>query len=154
MVTRPRYRSEHPLRHVELQPDEERRLRALVHILDYFEDHAPQIPASMIEAFLLVALNEGCSLRDIVELSGRPQSTMSRHLLDLGERNRRMEPGLGLVDWRIAPEELRRKEYYLTPKGRGLLRRILSEKFIEEGKLTTQPEARKLTARVEEKASA
>ena len=116
-----------------LEADEERRLRALVHILEYFQDHEPQIPASMIEAFLLVALNEGCSLRDIVELSGKPQSTMSRHLLDLGERNRKMEPGLGLVAWRIAPDELRRKEYYLTPKGRALLRRILGEKFIGGG---------------------
>jgi DNA-binding MarR family transcriptional regulator len=108
----------------------------------------------MIEAFLLVALNEGSSLRDIVELSGKPQSTMSRHLLDLGERNRRMEQGLDLVAWRIAPEELRRKEYYLTPKGRALLRRILSEKFIDEGKLAAQPEASKLAARAEEKTSA
>jgi DNA-binding MarR family transcriptional regulator len=130
----------------ELTADEERRLRALVHILEYFQDHEPQIPASMIEAFLLVALNEGCSLRDIVELSGKPQSTVSRHLLDLGERNRKMEPGLGLVAWRIAPDELRRKEYSLTPKGRSLLRRILSEKFVEEGKLAAQPEASKLTA--------
>jgi hypothetical protein len=87
----------------ELKADEERRLRALVHILEYFQAHEPQIPASMIEAFLLVALNEGCSLRDIVELSGKPQSTISRHILDLGERNRRMGPGLGLVAWRIAP---------------------------------------------------
>lgn len=118
-----------------LAAEEERKLRALVHILDYFEDHAPQIPASMIEVFLLVAMNEGCSLRDIVELSGKPQSTMSRHLLDLGERNRRMEPGLGLVAWRTCPSELRRKEYYLTPKGRGLLKKILSEEFSERGKL-------------------
>jgi DNA-binding MarR family transcriptional regulator len=109
----------------ELQADEERKLRALVHILEYFQDHEPQIPASMIEAFLLVALREGCSLRDVVERSGKPQSTMSRHLLDLGSHNRKREPGLGLVEWRIAPEELRRKEFTLTPKGRALLRRIL-----------------------------
>jgi DNA-binding MarR family transcriptional regulator len=138
----------------ELTADEERRLRALVHILEYFQAHEPQIPASMIEAFLLVALNEGCSLRDIVELSGKPQSTVSRHLLDLGERNRKMEPGLGLVEWRIAAEELRRKEYRLTPKGRSLLRRILSERFVEEGKLAAQPAASKLIARAEEKAGA
>jgi DNA-binding MarR family transcriptional regulator len=103
----------------------------LVHILEYFQGHEPQIPASMIEAFLRVALNEGCSLRDIVELSGKPQSTVSRHLLDLGDRNRKGEPGLGLVSWRIAPDELRRKEYSLTAKGRGLLRRILEENFLQ-----------------------
>ena len=138
---------------VDLAPDEERRLRSLLHILEYFQEHEPQIPASMISAFLLVALNEGCSLREVVEMSGKPQSTVSRHLLDLGERNRKGEPGLRLVAWRIAQEELRRKEYYLTPKGRALLRRILGEKFIEEGKLTAAPEASKLTARAEGQAS-
>ena len=118
-----------------LLPEDERKLRALVHILDYFQGHAPQIPASMIEAFLLVAMNEGCSLRDITEMSGKPQSTMSRHLLDLGDTNRQGGVGLGLVRWRIAPDELRRKEYTLTPKGRGLLRRVLLEDFIDRGKL-------------------
>jgi DNA-binding MarR family transcriptional regulator len=125
-VPTPRYMSRMPPQPA-LAPDEERRLRSLVRIVDHFEDHSPQIPASMIEAFLLVALNEGCSLRQVVEMSGKPQSTMSRQLLDLGDRNRTGAPGLGLVEWRIAPEELRRKEYYLTPKGRALLKRILSE---------------------------
>jgi DNA-binding MarR family transcriptional regulator len=115
--------------------EDERKLRALVHVLDYFQGHAPQIPASMIEAFFLVAMNEGCSLKDVVELSGKPQSTISRHLLDLGEFNRNREPGLGLVAWRVSPMELRRKEYYLTPKGKGLLRRVLAEEFVESGKL-------------------
>jgi DNA-binding MarR family transcriptional regulator len=125
--------------------EEERKLRALVHILDYFQNHAPQIPASMIEAFFLVAMNEGCSLKEVVELSGKPQSTISRHLLDLGEFNRNKEPGLGLVAWRISPEELRRKEYYLTPKGKGILRRVLAEEFVESGKLA---EKSKLAATV------
>jgi DNA-binding MarR family transcriptional regulator len=106
-----------------LEPDEERKLRTLVHVLDHFD----AAPASMIEAFLLVAMNEGCSLKDVVEMSGKPQSTVSRHLLDLGDRNRQGEPGLGLVAWRIAPDELRRKEYTLTAKGRALLRRILEQ---------------------------
>jgi DNA-binding MarR family transcriptional regulator len=114
-----------PVRPAQLEAAEERKLRALRHILSYFQEHEPQIPASMIDAFLIVAMNEGCSLRDAVAMSGKPQSTISRHLLDLGERNRKKEPGLGLVAWRIAPDELRRKEFYLTPKGRALLRRIL-----------------------------
>jgi len=110
-----------------LQPDEELRLRALVRILEYFQDQSPQIPAGMIEAFLRVALDEGTSLRDVVEKSGKPQSTVSRHLLDLGDRDRKGDPGLGLVVWRISPQELRRKEYTLSPKGRALLHRILSD---------------------------
>jgi DNA-binding MarR family transcriptional regulator len=125
----PSYRSERPPRRVELTMNEEMRLRSLLRILDHFQDMSLQIPVSMVEIFLLIAMNEGCSLRELVELSGRPQSTVSRQTLDLAERNRNMEPGLGLVTWRIAPDELRRKEYYLTDKGKALLRRVLHERL-------------------------
>jgi hypothetical protein len=40
-----------------------------------------------------------------------PSHTLSRHLLDLGDRDRRGDRGLKLVGWRHPPEELRRKEY-------------------------------------------
>jgi DNA-binding MarR family transcriptional regulator len=106
-----------------LPADEELRLRALIRLLDEFAD----MPTGMASTFLRVAMNEGCSLKDVVELSGKPQSTMSRYLLDLGERDRTGKPGHGLVAWRIAPEELRRKEYRLTAKGKALLHRILSD---------------------------
>jgi DNA-binding MarR family transcriptional regulator len=106
-------------------PGEVRRLQALVRVCDGFLAYSSTIPLAMAEAFLLVALNEGKSLRELCAISGQPQSTMSRHLLDLGDRNRRMEPGLGLVEWRLHPRELRRKQYLLSPKGRKLLQDIL-----------------------------
>jgi DNA-binding MarR family transcriptional regulator len=111
-----------PARRGELGLAEERKLRALIQVLEPFEE----LPVGMLTAFLRVAMNEGTSLRDVVEASGKPQSTVSRHLLDLGERNRQGGPGLGLVQWRIAREELRRKEFTLTAKGRALLANILS----------------------------
>jgi DNA-binding MarR family transcriptional regulator len=49
---------------------------------------------------------------------------MSRHLLDIGERNRKMEAGFGLVTYRANPLELRKHEYMLTDKGRALLHQI------------------------------
>jgi DNA-binding MarR family transcriptional regulator len=107
----------------ELPAENERKLRALIRILDEFAE----MPTGMAAAFLRVALEEGTSLREVVEKSGKPQSTTSRYLLDLGDRNRQGGPGHGLVAWRIAPEELRRKEYTLTVKGKALLHRILSD---------------------------
>jgi hypothetical protein len=49
---------------------------------------------------------------------------MSRHLLDIGERNRHMDHGFGLVTSRSNPFELRKHEFTLTDKGRALLHEI------------------------------
>src|SRR3546814_11059173 len=55
----------------------------------------PTIPTQLVQIFVDVALNEGKSLGELAELVGYNASTVSRHLLDLGERNRRMAPGYG-----------------------------------------------------------
>ena len=47
-------------------------------------------------------------------------ATMSTNLLDIGDRNRHMEEGFGLVTARNNPMNLREKEYFLTDKGRAL----------------------------------
>ena len=101
-------------------------MHALSGICDEFQKLDPGMPLGKLEAFLLVVLHEGASLRDLCEISGQPQSTLSRHLLDLGHRNRHMEPGLGLIEGRIDPYELRKKQYLLTPRGRELLERLLA----------------------------
>jgi DNA-binding MarR family transcriptional regulator len=111
--------------------DDENQLRALIRVCDLFREQpgvTPNIPLAALEAFLLVCLYEGASLRDLCALSGQAQSTLSRHLLDLGERNyRRKTPGLNLVSWRHPPEELRRKEYHLTDGGRALRDQMLQK---------------------------
>jgi DNA-binding MarR family transcriptional regulator len=63
-------------------------------------------------------------VRDYAERSDVSASVMSRHLLDIGERNRHMQPGWGLVTYRPNPLELRKLEYWLTPKGRLLLHAV------------------------------
>ena len=78
----------------------------------------PTVPTPLVPAFVQVALNEGKSLTELAQLLGSSPSTVSRHLLDLGERNRKKEPGYGLVDSRQNPMELRRNIYTLTTKGR------------------------------------
>lgn len=82
------------------------------------------LPQQLTLMFLLVAEYPGRGVKEYAELAKVSMSVASRHILDLGERNRRMEPGLGLVSSRSSPFELRRKEIELTPKGYALLARM------------------------------
>jgi DNA-binding MarR family transcriptional regulator len=76
------------------------------------------------KAFLLVALQEGLSVGEYAERAGISMSTMSRNLLDIGDRNRHMEEGYGLITGRAKPMNLREKEYFLTDKGRALVHKV------------------------------
>ena len=89
------------------------------------EVHSP-MSIQMARTFITVALDEGKSMSEYGQKTGLPQSTISRHLLDLGERNRKKEPGLNLVVSQRDPEDFRRWTYRLTPKGRDLIQRLLS----------------------------
>lgn len=94
------------------------------------------MPLQLVLTFLSVARYPGKSVGDYAEMEGVSKSVMSRHLLDLGERNRKMEPGFGLVGARPHPMELRRHEVFLTPKGRALLQamaRTLDRTHVRKG---------------------
>lgn len=85
----------------------------------------PNIPAQMLQTFMAVAMNEGKSLTEIADLVSANMSTASRHLLELGERNRRLEAGYGLVTRTPDPMNLRQNSYTLTAKGRLLLANVI-----------------------------
>lgn len=82
------------------------------------------MPAQYIQAFLLVAAEPGLSVTEYALKSGVSNSVMSRHLLDIGDRNRHMAEGFGLVTSRANPMELRKHEYFLTPKGERIAEKI------------------------------
>jgi DNA-binding MarR family transcriptional regulator len=77
-------------------------------------------PVSLLTAFLQICIEEGLSVDEYAKRAELPQSTMSRHLLDLGDRNRKMEPGLGLITSRFNRFDHRKREYMLTERGRAL----------------------------------
>lgn len=82
------------------------------------------IPTQQLQAFIEVATNEGLTLTELADRLGTNVSTASRQLLDLGERNRKMEPGYGLVHRETDPMNLRVNRYTLTPKGRLLVKEL------------------------------
>jgi DNA-binding MarR family transcriptional regulator len=107
-------------------PDRERLgVKNLLAALEPFRIVRGTMPLQYVFAFLLVAEEEGLGVVDYAKRAGVSISVMSRHLLDIGERNRHMEKGFGLVAFRSNPMELRRHEYFLTDKGRALLRKVL-----------------------------
>lgn len=81
----------------------------------------PLVPTQLVQAFLTVAANEGMTLTEIAEKLGTNLSTASRQLLDLSDRNRKMEPGYQLVSRQTDPTNLRVNRYTLTPKGKLLV---------------------------------
>lgn len=84
----------------------------------------PNVPSQMLQAFLEVGLNEGKTLSELAEGLGTNLSTASRQLLDLGERNRKLEAGYGLVERKQDPMNLRVNRYCLTPKGKLLMKEL------------------------------
>lgn len=84
----------------------------------------PLVPTQVVQAFLAVAVNEGRTLTELAEALGTNVSTASRQLLDLGDRNRKMEDGYKLVDRQADPMNLRVNRYTLTPKGKLLIQEL------------------------------
>lgn len=86
----------------------------------------PNVPSQVMQAFLIVARTEGQTLTAYAHELGTSISTASRHFLDLGERNRKLEKGHMLIDRRVDPGNLRVNRYYLTAKGRLLVQALIA----------------------------
>ena len=105
--------------------EDQRLLNKLKLAMNEFQHIEEAIPLQLCITFLMVAMHEGCSLTDIWKQTGWAQSTVSRHLLDLGEFNRHKQPGHNLVKSDRDPMELRKNIYTLTPKGKVIATKIL-----------------------------
>lgn len=92
--------------------------------LDPFFRIRGTMPARNVQAFLLVAQKEGLNVTELAKKADMPVTTMSRILLDMGERNRYFEEGAGLVEGEDNPLNRRERLYNLTHKGRALLASI------------------------------
>lgn len=111
----------------QVEQDEREALSKLMGSLSVFKILKETMPLQYVLTFLAVATDEGKSVREYAQVLGVNATTMSRHLLDIGPRNRQMTEGYNLVAYRANPFELRKHEYYITPKGKTLIRQILKE---------------------------
>lgn len=88
---------------------------------------SPVATLASVQTYLTLAINEGKSLTEISKVMHQTVATTSRNMLDLGDRNRRKEPGYGLVKSEQNPMELRSNMYSLSPKGRMLADQIAAK---------------------------
>lgn len=108
---------------------QKRKLRALKDALDVICSINDSMPVRQAAALLSVALHEAsdeyATLDDVGHDTDSPSAVVSRDLLSLGARNRMKKPGYGLVESFADYQDLRRKPYKLTPKGRKIITNIV-----------------------------
>jgi DNA-binding MarR family transcriptional regulator len=95
-------------------------LRKLLRVLKSFADLRGSIPLPYVTTFLTVAMDEGQGVCAYARAAGISRAAMSRYLRDIGDRARNGGPGLVLVKIQADPTDSRRRQVFLTTKGRSL----------------------------------
>lgn len=101
-------------------PALEKKLAKLNKILDALAGVDAEFPIQWASVFAHIAMEEGCSLKDVSERTGISMSVMSRTIGALSNY-RRMGKPYGLVLVKSAKDDKRRKELFLSTKGKKLL---------------------------------
>lgn len=105
--------------------DDKVQLRRILAILESFRTIHPEAKVRWLSEILSVAIDEGESVREYAKKLKLAYNVASVDLLALGPMLRNREQGLDLIEARPNPDDLRRHEVTLTPKGRSLVGRIL-----------------------------
>jgi DNA-binding MarR family transcriptional regulator len=82
------------------------------------------MPASYIISFLTVAEKEGEPVSEYARETGVYKAVMTRHLLDLGQRDRRGAEGMGIIEQRRDSKDLRINRSFVNEKGANLLSKV------------------------------
>jgi hypothetical protein len=84
----------------------------------------PNIPASYIISFLTVAEKEGRPVGEYANEVGMFKAVMTRHLLDMGERDRHGGEGLNIIEQKRDRQDLRINRTFISEKGASLLSKV------------------------------
>jgi hypothetical protein len=106
-----------PVGYKSLLSDEARQAaKALRLAIEPFVELSPTIPASYIVSFLAVAEKEGRPVSKYANEVGIYKAVMTRHLLDLGERDRHGGEGMKVIDQRRDKQDLRVNRSFINEK--------------------------------------
>lgn len=95
-------------------------LSALVKAFELLRDLRPKMPIQTAFIFLLIARQPGILAREIEELTGLSQASVSRNVAALCKFDRHGELGLGLIKRTLDVRETRAHRLKLTTKGKTL----------------------------------
>ena len=97
----------------------------LLEILRHIQKIDSEFPIQYAICLIEISENEGCSVTNLAELCGIPLSTVSRIIGALSDYRQLGNP-YHFIEVKVSPSERRKKELYLTQKGRAALKEILS----------------------------
>ena len=100
-----------------------KKLKKLQSILQELIAIDPEFPIQWVTVFAEIAMEEGISLKDISDRTGISMSVMSRTIGALSNA-RRMGKPYGLIAVRHAKDDRRRKELFLSAKGKKLVEKL------------------------------
>lgn len=87
----------------------------------------PDMPMAQAYCLILIALNEGLSLKELAGKADVGMASASRYVSQFSEASAPGKKGLGLVSAFEDPMERRKKVIKLTPKGKSVVHKILGE---------------------------
>jgi hypothetical protein len=111
-------------RYVELTEDEEKALRKIRKIIQIVREIDGQFPLAYLETFLVACLHQGTGPSDYAKELGSIAPIVSRALIDMGSRHRYRDEGYKLLDRQYSAVSARNQEYFLTPGGKALMRKL------------------------------
>lgn len=94
---------------------------ALFAALEPFMKDSPNMTLTNLLAFLRVGMDEGKGVGEYAEDAGVWKTVMTRHLLDLGPRDRDGGEGLGWIYQARRNDDLRVNRAWVTQKGASLI---------------------------------
>lgn len=97
--------------------------RIILDLLHQLQKIDQEFPLQYAICLVEISLDEGCSLTTLAEKAGLTLSTISRIVGALSDYRQNGQP-YGLVEIRVSAEERRRKELYLTARGKTALQKL------------------------------
>lgn len=100
-------------------------LLGLIQLVEQLRRLDLEMQLQTVLTFLLIAKEEGCTLRDLEREMGVSSSSVSRNVAALSATDRRGAAGHGLVMKEVSPTDGRARVLFLTRKGRKFLVSLL-----------------------------
>lgn len=109
-------------------------LRRAVRLIEIFAEQNYDFPTQYALTFLYVALNEGCSNRDLMDATKLSTAAVARNVAALSPYKDRAEkqPGYNLIYSEVDPNDARLRCIYLTQHGHSVLAEVLESLDAEE----------------------
>ncbi|WLS08899.1 hypothetical protein Q9314_03765 [Shinella sumterensis] len=100
-------------------------LRELYRYTEVLRELNAEMPMQMASVFLMIAMKPGVHQRDLPDLVGLSQSSVSRNVHALAAVNRHGRPGLGLVEQRAGSPGTKTPELHLSAAGKVLVGKLM-----------------------------